>query len=299
MSSKDEYLVPDIWTWEEENGGTFGSINRPVAGATFDKELPIGEHPLQLYSQGTPNGVKVTILLEELLEAGYNEAEYDAWLVNIGQGDQFSSGFVEANPNSKIPALVDYSEKYPQRIFESGSILFYLATKFGSFLPSSRTEYTEMMSWLFWQMGSAPYLGGGFGHFFVYAPNKLKYPIDRYSMEVKRQLSVLDNRLKDCEFVSGSTYSIADMAIWPWYGRLALGRQYGEKAGKFLNVSEYTNIKRWAKEIETRAAVKRGQMVNRTSGDLSGQLRERHSQQDFKLNSEDKISQSQLQKNDL
>ena len=294
MSSKDEYLVPDIWTWEEENGGTFGSINRPVAGATFDKELPIGEHPLQLYSQGTPNGVKVTILLEELLEAGYHEAEYDAWLVNIGKGDQFSSGFVEANPNSKIPALVDYSEKYPQRIFESGSILFYLATKFGSFLPSSRTEYTEMMSWLFWQMGSAPYLGGGFGHFFVYAPNKLKYPIDRYSMEVKRQLSVLDNRLKDCEFVSGSTYSIADMAIWPWYGRLALGRQYGEKAGKFLNVSEYTNIKRWAKEIETRAAVKRGQMVNRTSGDLSGQLRERHSKQDFKLNTEDKISQSQL-----
>jgi len=294
MSSKDEYLVPDIWTWEEENGGTFGSINRPVAGASFDKELPIGEHPLQLYSQGTPNGVKVTILLEELLEAGYNEAEYDAWLVNIGQGDQFSSGFVEANPNSKIPALVDYSEKYPQRIFESGSILFYLATKFGSFLPSSRTEYTEMMSWLFWQMGSAPYLGGGFGHFFVYAPKKLKYPIDRYSMEVKRQLSVLDNRLKDCEFVSGSTYSIADMAIWPWYGRLALGRQYGQKAGKFLNVSEYTNIKRWAKEIETRAAVKRGQMVNRTSGDLSGQLRERHSKQDFKLNTEDKISHSQL-----
>jgi GST-like protein len=294
MSSKDEYLVPDIWTWEEENGGTFGSINRPVAGASFDKELPIGEHPLQLYSQGTPNGVKVTILLEELLEVGYNEAEYDAWLVNIGQGDQFSSGFVEANPNSKIPALVDYSEKYPQRIFESGSILFYLATKFGSFLPSSRTEYTEMMSWLFWQMGSAPYLGGGFGHFFVYAPKKLKYPIDRYSMEVKRQLSVLDNRLKDCEFVSGSTYSIADMAIWPWYGRLALGRQYGEKAGKFLNVSEYTNIKRWAKEIETRAAVKRGKMVNRTSGDLSGQLRERHSKQDFKLNTEDKISQSQL-----
>jgi GST-like protein len=292
MSSKDEYLVPDTWTWEEENGGTFGSINRPVAGATFDKELPIGEHPLQLYSQGTPNGVKVTILLEELLEAGYHEAEYDAWLVNIGKGDQFSSGFVEANPNSKIPALVDYSEKYPQRIFESGSILFYLATKFDSFLPSSRTEYTEMMSWLFWQMGSAPYLGGGFGHFFVYAPNKLKYPIDRYSMEVKRQLSVLDNRLKDCEFVSGSTYSIADMAIWPWYGRLALGRQYGEKAGKFLKVSEYTNIIRWATEMDSRAAVKRGQMVNRTSGDLSGQLKERHSKHDFKLNTENKISRS-------
>ena len=290
MSSKDEYLVPDIWNWEEENGGTFGSINRPVAGATFDRELPVGEHPLQLYSQGTPNGVKVTILLEELLEAGYHKAEYDAWLINIGQGDQFSSGFVGVNPNSKIPALIDYSEKYPQRIFESGSILFYLATKFGAFLPPSQSEYTEMMSWLFWQMGSAPYLGGGFGHFFVYAPNKLKYPINRYSMEVKRQLSVLDVRLADCEFVSGSTYSIADMAIWPWYGRLALGKQYGEKAGKFLKVSEYTNIIRWATEIEARVAVKRGQMVNRTSGDLSGQLRERHSMQDFKLKTEDKIS---------
>ena len=292
MSSENEYLVPDVWAWEEESGGTFGSINRPVAGATFDKALPIGEHPLQLYSQGTPNGVKVTILLEELLEAGYREAEYDAWLVNIGQGEQFSSGFVGANPNSKIPALVDYSKKDPQRIFESGSILFYLATKFNSFLPSSASEYTEMMSWLFWQMGSAPYLGGGFGHFFVYAPKKLKYPINRYSMEVKRQLSVLDNRLADCEFISGSTYSIADMAIWPWYGRLALGRQYVKKAGKFLNVSEYTHIIRWATEIEARAAVKRGEMVNRTSGDLSGQLRERHSKQDFKFNTEDKISQS-------
>ena len=292
MSSENEYLVPDVWSWEEESGGTFGSINRPVAGATFDKALPIGEHPLQLYSQGTPNGVKVTILLEELLEVGYREAEYDAWLVNIGQGEQFSSGFVGANPNSKIPTLVDYSEKDPQRIFESGSILFYLATKFGSFLPSAPSEYTEMMSWLFWQMGSAPYLGGGFGHFFVYAPKKLKYPINRYSMEVKRQLSVLDNRLADCEFISGSTYSIADMAIWPWYGRLALGRQYGKKAGKFLNVSEYTHIIRWANEIEARAAVKRGEMVNRTSGDLSGQLRERHSKQDFRLNTEDKITKS-------
>ena len=292
MSSENEYLVPDVWSWEEESGGTFGSINRPVAGATFDKALPIGEHPLQLYSQGTPNGVKVTILLEELLEAGYRGAEYDAWLVNIGKGEQFSSGFVGANPNSKIPALVDYSEKDPQRIFESGSILFYLATKFGSFLPSSASEYTEMISWLFWQMGSAPYLGGGFGHFFVYAPKKLKYPINRYSMEVKRQLSVLDNRLADCEFISGSTYSIADMAIWPWYGRLALGRQYGKKAGKFLNVSEYTHIIRWATEIEAREAVKRGEMVNRTSGDLSGQLRERHSKEDFKLKTGDKISQS-------
>ena len=292
MTSENEYLVPNVWAWEEESGGTFGSINRPVAGATFDKALPVGEHPLQLYSQGTPNGVKVTILLEELLEAGYREAEYDAWLVNINQGEQFSSGFVAANPNSKIPALVDYSEKDPQRIFESGSILFYLATKFNSFLPSSASEYTEMMSWLFWQMGSAPYLGGGFGHFFVYAPKKLKYPINRYSMEVKRQLSVLDNRLADCEFISGSTYSIADMAIWPWYGRLALGRQYGKKAAKFLNVSEYTHIIRWATEIEAREAVKRGEMVNRTSGDLSGQLRERHSREDFKLKTGDKISQS-------
>ena len=291
MSSENEYLVPDVWAWEEESGGTFGSINRPIAGATFDKPLPIGEHPLQLYSQGTPNGVKVTVLLEELLDAGYQEAEYDAWLINIGEGDQFSSGFVGANPNSKIPALVDYSEKDPQRIFESGSILFYLATKFGAFLPSSASEYTEMMSWLFWQMGSAPYLGGGFGHFFVYAPKKFKYPINRYSMEVKRQLSVLDNRLADCEFISGSTYSIADMAIWPWYGRLALGRQYG-KAGQFLNVSEYTHVVRWATGIEARAAVKRGEMVNRTSGDLSGQLRERHSKQDFKLNTGDKIFQS-------
>ena len=292
MSIENEYLVPNVWAWEEESGGTFGSINRPVAGATFDKALPVGEHPLQLYSQGTPNGVKVTILLEELLEVGYREAEYDAWLVNINQGEQFSSGFVGANPNSKIPALVDYSEKDPQRIFESGSILFYLATKFNAFLPSSASEYTEMMSWLFWQMGSAPYLGGGFGHFFVYAPKKLKYPINRYSMEVKRQLSVLDNRLADCEFISGSTYSIADMAIWPWYGRLALGRQYGKKAGKFLNVSEYTHIIRWATEIEAREAVKRGEMVNRTSGDLSGQLRERHSKEDFKLKTGDKISQS-------
>ena len=290
MTSENEYLVPNVWAWEEESGGTFGSINRPVAGATFDKALPVGEHPLQLYSQGTPNGVKVTILLEELIEAGYREAEYDAWLVNINRGEQFSSGFVGANPNSKIPALVDYSEKDPQRIFESGSILFYLATKFSSFLPSSASEYTEMMSWLFWQMGSAPYLGGGFGHFYIYAPKKLKYPINRYSMEVKRQLSVLDKRLADCEFISGSTYSIADMAIWPWYGRLALGRQYGKKAGKFLNVSEYTHIIRWATEIEARTAVKRGEMVNRTSGDLAGQLRERHSKNDFKLKTEDKIS---------
>tara|TARA_B100002019_G_scaffold78938_1_gene68170 strand:- start:5599 stop:6477 length:879 start_codon:yes stop_codon:yes gene_type:complete len=292
MSQTDDYLIPEIWTWDEESGGTFGSINRPLAGATFEKELPIGKHPLQLYSQGTPNGVKVTILLEELLAAGYGDAEYDAWLINIGKGEQFSTGFVEANPNSKIPALIDYSTKPPQRIFESGAILLYLATKFSSFLPNSPSEYTEMMSWLFWQMGSAPYLGGGFGHFFVYAPNKFKYPINRYSMEVKRQLSVLDNRLEENEFISGSTYSIADMAIWPWYGRLALGRQYGEKAGKFLNVSEYTNVIRWATQLDQREAVKRGEKVNRTSGDPSGQLRERHSKEDFDLYTQDKISQS-------
>ena len=289
MASIDEYIVPDIWTWNEENGGTFGSINRPVAGATFDSELPVGKHPLQLYSEGTPNGVKVTILLEELLAAGHQNAEYDAWLIKIGKGEQFSSGFVEANPNSKIPALVDYSEKHPQRIFESGSILFYLATKFDAFLPSSPSEYTEMMSWLFWQMGSAPYLGGGFGHFFVYAPNKVKYPINRYAMEVKRQLSVLDNRLADCEFISGPTYSIADMAIWAWYGQLCLGRLY--EAAEFLDVGSYKNLMSWSEKIDAREAVKRGRMVNRVSGELSSQLHERHHSTDFDLRTEDKLSQ--------
>ena len=286
MSNGEDYSVPDVWSWDEESGGTFGSINRPFSGATHQQDLPVGKHPLQLYSQGTPNGVKVTILLEELLAAGNRGAEYDAWLIKIGKGEQFSSGFVEINPNSKIPALVDYSVTEPQRVFESGAILVYLAQKFNAFIPASSSEYTEMMSWLFWQMGSAPYLGGGFGHFYVYAPEKFKYPINRYTMEVKRQLSVLDQRLSTSEFISGSTYTIADMAIWPWYGRLVLGRQYG--AGEFLNVSEYENIQRWAGNLDLREAIIRGQMVNKTSGEPAEQLRERHSSADFDLITEDK-----------
>ena len=286
MSNGEDYSVPAVWSWDEESGGTFGSINRPFSGATHQQDLPVGKHPLQLYSQGTPNGVKVTILLEELLAAGHKGAEYDAWLIKIGKGEQFSSGFVEINPNSKIPALVDYSVTEPQRVFESGAILIYLAQKFNAFIPASSSEYTEMMSWLFWQMGSAPYLGGGFGHFYVYAPEKFKYPINRYTMEVKRQLSVLDQRLSTSEFISGSTYTIADMAIWPWYGRLVLGRQYG--AGEFLNVSEYKNIQRWAGNLDLREAIIRGQMVNKTSGEPAEQLRERHSSADFDLITEDK-----------
>ena len=286
MSNGEDYSVPAVWSWDEESGGTFGPINRPFAGATHQEDLPVGKHPLQLYSQGTPNGVKVTILLEELLAAGHKGAEYDAWLIKIGKGEQFSSGFVEINPNSKIPALVDYSGAEPQRVFESGAILIYLAQKFNAFIPASSSEYTEMMSWLFWQMGSAPYLGGGFGHFYVYAPKKFKYPINRYTMEVKRQLSVLDQRLSTSEFISGSTYTIADMAIWPWYGRLVLGRQYG--AGEFLNVSEYENIQRWAGNLDLREAIIRGQMVNKTSGEPAEQLRERHSSADFDLVTEDK-----------
>ena len=286
MSKGEDYSVPAVWSWDEESGGTFGSINRPFSGATHQQDLPVGKHPLQLYSQGTPNGVKVTILLEELLAAGHKGAEYDAWLIKIGKGEQFSSGFVEINPNSKIPALVDYSGAEQQRVFESGAILIYLAQKFNAFIPASSSEYTEMMSWLFWQMGSAPYLGGGFGHFYVYAPEKFKYPINRYTMEVKRQLSVLDQRLSTSEFISGSTYTIADMAIWPWYGRLVLGRQYG--AGEFLNVSEYKNIQRWAGNLDLREAIIRGQMVNKTSGEPAEQLRERHSSADFDLITEDK-----------
>ena len=286
MPNGENYSVPDVWSWDEESGGTFGSINRPFAGATHEEDLPIGKHPLQLYSQGTPNGVKVTILLEELLADGHQGAEYDAWLIKIGKGDQFSNGFVEINPNSKIPALVDHSAAEPQRVFESGAILLYLAQKFNAFVPTSASEYTEMMSWLFWQMGSAPYLGGGFGHFYVYAPEKFKYPINRYAMEVKRQLSVLDQRLSTNEFIAGGTYTIADMAIWPWYGRLVLGRQYG--AGEFLNVSEYENIQRWAGKLDLRKAIVRGQMVNKTSGEPAKQLRERHNSADFDLNTEDK-----------
>ena len=290
MTDSSNYIPPKVWEYEANNMSTFSKTNRPIAGSTHEKMLPVGKHPLQLYSLATPNGVKVTILLEELIELGEDRAEYDAHLIRISEGDQFGSGFVDINPNSKIPALVDRSGDVPLRVFESGAILLYLAEKFNLFIPNNHISRTECLSWLFWQMGSAPYLGGGFGHFFVYAPNKLKYPINRYAMEVKRQLSVLDNRLADCEFISGPTYSIADMAIWPWYGRLALGRQYGKKAGPFLSVSDYRNVIRWATQLEQREAVIRGQMVNRTSGDLSGQLRERHSQEDFEFNTEDKIS---------
>ena len=292
MSQSNKYVPPKVWKWDKSFGGKFASINRPISGAINDKELPVGEHPFQLYSVATPNGIKITVMFEELLELGISEAEYDAWLININNGEQFDSGFVKANPNSKIPTLVDHSTKPQTRIFESGAMLVYLGEKFGKFLPKSASEKAECLSWLFWQMGSAPYLGGGFGHFFVYAPNKFKYPINRYSMEVKRQLSVLDNRLEENEFISGSTYSIADMSIWPWYGRLALGRQYGKKAGKFLNVLEYSNVIRWATQLDQREAVKRVEKVNRTSGDPSGQLRERHSKDDFDLYTQDKISQT-------
>ena len=274
------YTPPTVWTWDKESGGTFASINRPIAGPTHDKTLPVGRHPLQLYSMGTPNGQKVTILLEELLAAGHSGAEYDAWLIEIGQGDQFGSGFVEVNPNSKIPALLDLSGQKPQRVFESGAILLYLAEKFGAFLPADPAARTETLSWLFWQMGSAPFVGGGFGHFYAYAPEKFEYPINRYAMEVKRQLDVLDRQLADHPFVAGAQYSIADMAIWPWYGALALGRAYGD-ANIFLDTASYKNVMRWSKAIDDRPAVKRGRIVNRTWGEPSEQLRERHDAADF------------------
>ena len=274
------YTPPTVWTWDKENGGTFASINRPIAGPTHDKALPVGRHPLQLYSMGTPNGQKVTILLEELLAAGHTGAEYDAWLIEIGKGDQFGSGFVEVNPNSKIPALLDLSGKKPQRVFESGAILLYLAEKFGAFLPADPAARTETLSWLFWQMGSAPFLGGGFGHFYAYAPEKFEYPINRYAMEVKRQLDVLDRQLADHPFVAGAEYTIADMAIWPWYGALALGRAYGD-ANIFLDTASYKNVMRWSKAIDDRPAVKRGRIVNCTWGEPSEQLRERHDAADF------------------
>ena len=283
----DSYTPPKIWTWEKENGGEWASLNRPTAGATHDVELPVGDHPLQLYSQGTPNGVKVTVLLEELLEAGH-DAEYDAWLIKIGKGDQFGSGFVEINPNSKIPALLDHSTSPPTRVFESASILMYLAEKFGAFIPTDPAKRTEMYNWLFWQMGSAPYLGGGFGHFYAYAPYKMEYPIDRFSMEVKRQLDVLDRQLAENPFVAGDEYTIADMAIFPWYGNLALGRQYN--AGEFLDVASYKNVVAWAEKLDVRPAVKRGRMVNRTSGEPHEQLRERHDASDFDTKTQDKIS---------
>ena len=279
MIESDDYIPPEIWTWDAENGGHFASINRPVAGATHDKALPVGKHPFQLYSLATPNGVKVTIMFEELLALGITDAEYDAWLIRIEDGDQFGSGFVDVNPNSKIPALMDYSAKTPIRIFESGAILLYLAEKFDVFLPSDSAARTECLCWLFWQMGSAPYLGGGFGHFYAYAPYKMEYPINRFTMETKRQLDVLDQRLGTVPFIGGSDYSIADMAIWPWYGQLVLGRQYN--AGTFLDVDSYINVKKWAELIDARPAVQRGRMVNRVSGDPSMQLHERHDASDF------------------
>ncbi|MFO1174319.1 MAG: glutathione-dependent disulfide-bond oxidoreductase [Paracoccaceae bacterium] len=281
------YQPPKVWTWDKENGGAFASTNRPVAGATHEKPLPVGKHPLQLYSLGTPNGVKVTVLLEELLAAGHHGAEYDAWLIDIGKGDQFGSGFVGVNPNSKIPALVDRSGPEPIRIFESGAILLHLAEKFGAFLPKDAAGRAETLSWLFWQVGSAPFLGGGFGHFYVYAPQKFEYPINRYAMESKRQLDVLNRRLADHPFVAGQEYTIADMAIWPWYGQLAMGRIYGDSA-KFLDTAAYPHVLRWAESIAKRPAVIRGRMVNRTSGDPSEQLHERHDASDFERMTEDK-----------
>ena len=287
MTDQSEYVPPKIWTWDKDSGGRFANINRPIAGPTHDKDLPIGKHPLQLYSLGTPNGVKVTVLLEELLAAGHSGAEYDAWLINIGEGDQFSSGFVDANPNSKIPALVDRSGAEPIRVFESGAILIYLAEKFGAFLPTEPAKRAETLSWLMWQMGSAPFLGGGFGHFYAYAPTKQEYPINRYAMEVKRQLDVLDRRLAENEYIAGADYTIADMAIWPWYGALAKGLVYD--AGEFLQVQEYKNVQRWTDQIAARPAVKRGRMVNRVIGEPSSQLRERHDASDFDLRTQDKL----------
>ena len=281
------YIPPKVWTWTKANGGRFANINRPVAGPTHELELPRGKHPLQLYSLGTPNGIKVTVMLEELLALGHQGAEYDAWLIRINEGMQFSSGFVGVNPNSKIPALMDYSTPQPQRVFESGSILFYLAEKFKAFLPTDIAKRTECMSWLMWQMGSAPYLGGGFGHFYAYAPTKIEYAIDRFAMEVKRELDVLNQRLAQNRFVGGDDYTIADMAIWPWYGSLAKGERY--ESGEFLQVHEYTHVIRWADEIEARPAVQRGRMVNRVMGPLSMQLHERHDASDFELRTQDKL----------
>jgi len=286
MAENSEYVPPKVWTLKQPNGGAFASTNRPIAGATHDAELPRGKHPFQLYSMGTPNGVKVTVMFEELLAAGHKDAEYDAWLISIGKGDQFGSGFVDINPNSKIPALVDYSGDAPLRVFESGSILVHLAEKFGAFLPTDLAARTECMNWLFWQMGSAPYLGGGFGHFYAYAPYKMEYPIDRFSMEVKRQLDVLDRQLAENPFIAGDDYTIADMAIFPWYGNLALGRQYN--AGEFLDVASYENVVAWAEKLDARPAVKRGRMVNRTSGEPHEQLRERHDASDFDTKTQDK-----------
>jgi GST-like protein len=290
MADSADYVPPKVWTWNKPSGGTFANINRPVAGPTHEKALPVGRHPLQLYSQGTPNGVKVTVMLEELLALGRRDAEYDAWLIKIGEGDQFSTGFVEVNPNSKIPALLDRSGPEPIRVFESGSILLYLAEKFGAFLPTGRADRAECISWLFWQMGSAPFLGGGFGHFYAYAPTKIEYAINRYAMEVKRQLDVLDRRLAVSEYVAGPTYTIADIAIFPWYGGLVKGWAYG--AGEFLSVQDYRNVQRWADGLLERPAVRRGRMVNRTVGEPSSQLHERHDAGDFETKTADKLAPS-------
>lgn len=287
MTDTTDYVPPAVWTWKQGNGGRFANINRPIAGPTHDKELPVGRHPLQLYSLGTPNGQKVTILLEELLAAGHSGAEYDAWLINIGEGDQFGSGFVDINPNSKIPALLDRSGTKPIRVFESGAILVYLAEKFGAFLPTEPSAWAETLSWLFWQMGSAPFVGGGFGHFFAYAPVKIEYAIDRYAMEAKRQLDVLNRRLAETPYIAGDDYTIADMAIFPWYGGLAKGWNYG--AGEFLSVHEYTHVIAWADRLLERPALRRGRMVNRVSGEPAERLRERHDASDFDLRTEDKI----------
>ena len=292
MTDSTPYTPPKVWTWNKTNGGRFANINRPIAGPTHDKELPVGKHPLQLYSLGTPNGVKVTVLLEELLAAGHTGAEYDAWLIKISEGDQFGSGFVGVNPNSKIPALMDHSGvkngTAPIRVFESGAILLYLAGKFGAFLPKDHAARTECLSWLFWQMGSAPYLGGGYGHFYAYAPFKIEYAIDRFSMEVKRQLDVLDRRLAETAYLAGDEYTIADIAVWPWYGALAKGLLYG--GGEFLQVESYANVQRWTDKIALRPAVKRGRMVNRIQGEPSSQLHERHDAGDFATKTQDKIA---------
>lgn len=285
MIRTDDYTPPEVWKWDAENGGHFASINRPIAGSTHDKDLPVGKHPYQLYSLATPNGVKVTIMFEELLELGFKQAEYDAWLIRIHKGDQFGSGFVGVNPNSKIPALIDYSANAPTRIFESGAILLYLAEKFNAFLPADAAMRTECLCWLFWQVGSAPYLGGGFGHFYVYAPYKMEYPINRFAMETKRQLDVLDQRLASVPFIAGLDYTIADMAIWAWYGQLVLGRQYN--AGKFLEVDTYSNLKKWAELIDARPAVQRGSKVNKVRGNSSLQLHERHDAADFEVKKQD------------
>ena len=287
MNDASEYVPPKVWTWEKENGGRFANINRPIAGPTHDQELPVGRHPLQLYSLATPNGVKVTVLLEELLALGHGGAEYDAWLIRIGDGDQFGSGFVEANPNSKIPALVDRGAPKPTRVFESGAILLYLAEKFGEFLPKDPADKPECLSWLFWQMGSAPYLGGGFGHFYAYAPEKIEYAINRFAMETKRQLDVLDRHLAENEYMCGDEYTIADMAIWPWYGQLLLNRLYD--GAEFLDAPSYKHVNRWTGQIGDREAVKRGRMVNRVQGEPETQLHERHDASDFELRTQDKL----------